>query len=308
MMKPVCWLYLFLIGLLALAGCEYSDPTMQPTQITLIPSTAFISPASTPVTTSSPTITKTPRVVAPTSTLTSTSTQTVTPTPLNVLEPTQAKETILALLREPACPAPCFWGTVPGKTTYAEANNFFLHFGISPFNSTDEGKNFASYEYLLDSDTDLSIQVLLMSQDNVVENQEITMSTGFSKARTESYWMAYSPKNIIQRYGKPSRVEFYWGLGQKPTFTILLYFDEYDLIGEFGSPDGPEPSSPRECPLAVKYEHVRLWMGKNPVHPPTPGAPLEEGTSLTIDEFTKLITGNPSHSCFTLNINAFLPH
>ena len=303
-MKRLKWKLLVFAVLVTSAGCAPSGIAI-PTRPGATPSSttpAILLQTFTPI----PSITLKPLVTVekhPSPTLT----LTITPTPLNTVESAKVNATITALLREPGdCVTPCFWGIVPGKTTYDEANNFFYHLGISPFNTTHDGKAFADYEYHLNKD--VSLGVLLTKQENVVQNQEIKMDTVWTKAKSESEWMAYSPKVLIQRYGKPSRVEFYWSLGQKTTFSIILYFDAYDLIGEFHSPDGPEPSSPKECPLAVRYDSIWLWMGKNPVYPPHAGVRLDEGTSLTIDEFSALMTGDPGHSCFNLNMNAFLPH
>jgi hypothetical protein len=46
-------------------------------------------------------------------------------------------------------------------------------------------------------------------------------------------------------------------------------------------------------------------MGKNPKDPPRVAVPLEKATSMTTEEFSKLMTGNPSKACFTLNGEIF---
>ncbi len=296
-----------MILVLGLAGCTQPYAGIQPTQIRQSPSPTVIPSSSTLIPTTVSTVTPVNTVIRPNSILTPSSTLTVTPTRLDTLKPTVVAETIAALLRDPGdCVAPCFWGIVPGKTTYDEANDFFSHLGISPYNSTINGKDFANYQYHLNDR--IAFSETLTLQNNVVENLQIKMRSEWSDERVVSDWMAYSPKALIQRYGKPSRVDLWWSLMEFPTFSIALYFNEYDLIGQFHSPDGPEPSSPKECPLAVNYDSIWLWMGKNPNNPPSAGAPLDEATSLTIGEFVNLMTGDPGHSCFNLNVNAFLPH
>jgi len=117
--------------------------------------------------------------------------------------------------------APCFWGIVPGKTTRDEANRFFFHLGFSPQSTTDAtaaGKDYVSYEL----ESNFSIGVMLVSQNNIVEKQRIVMQVIGSNGITESGWMAYSPKAFIQRYGKPSSVEFYWNLeGGNLSLTMI---------------------------------------------------------------------------------------
>lgn len=327
MMKPITLFILTLILVFVFAGCTRPGETIQPTQVRQSLSPTVIAPTSTLISTTTPTIALTRTIVPPTSTRISTTTPTIalaktiipptltlipsatptlTPTPLDTLEPAKADEVILGLLQDPGnCMAPCFWGIVPGKTTRDEANRFFFHLGFTSHNTTDVGEDYASY----DLENSFSIWVILVSQHNIVEKQKITMQVIGSNGITESGWMAYSPKALIQRYGKPSSVDFSWNLESgNLTFFINLYFDDYDLIAEFHSLDGPEPSSPKECPLAVTYDSVWLWMGKNPYYPPIGGVPLDKGTSLTIDEFVKLMTGDSDHSCFTLNLDAFLPH
>jgi len=84
-----------------------------------------------------------------------------------------------------------------------------------------------------------------------------------------------------------------------------MYIDASDLIvGYYGIDMNPWMF----CPLTDTFFSVRLWMGQNP--PQTPGGlfetvPLEEATSLTMDQFTQLMLGSPDQACFALNEDAF---
>ncbi len=306
-MRKLISLFIFsFIPIFIFVGCTLPIESIQPTLVRQSPSSTIITPTPTRI----PTITLTPTktIIPPTLTTIPSATLTLTPTPLDTFEPEKADEVISGLLQDPGdCLAPCFWGIAPGKTTRDEANSFFFHLGFSPFNTTHDGRDYTSYEPQLNGI--FSFVVTLVSHNNIVENQRIGMQVLGSNGIKESGWMAYSPKALIQRYGKPSNVNLHWNLESgNTTFSIELYFDDYDLITAFHSPDGPEPSSPQECPLAVRYDYVDLWMGKNPYYPPLKGVPLDKGTSLTIDDFVKKMTGDSAHSCFTLNVDAFLPH
>ncbi len=305
-MKLISLFILTLILVFIFAGCNRPGATAQSTQFRQSPSPTVVTPTPTRTSTATATITKT--IIPPTLTLIPSATPTLTPTPLDTLEPSKADGVILGLLQDPGdCLAPCFWGIVPGKTTRDEASSFFFHLGFSPYNTTHDGRDYTSYEPQLKGS--FSFGVMLVSQNKIVENQRIGMQVIGSNGITETRWMAYSPKALIQRYGKPSSVNLTWNLESgNTTFFIDLYFDDYDLIATFHSPDGPEPSSPQECPLAVRYDYVILWLGKNPYYPPIKGVPLDKGTTLTIDEFVKLMAGDSDRSCFTLNLEAFLPH
>jgi hypothetical protein len=59
------------------------------------------------------------------------------------------------------------------------------------------------------------------------------------------------------------------------------------------------------CPLRDQFDSVRLWMGKDPVDPPVPGEPLEKTTSMTLDEFSELMTGEAGQACFDLDFDLF---
>jgi len=165
-MKLIRYLFLFLILVLVLPGCTLPGATIQPTQDRQFPSPTIVQSISTWSRRPCQLLTRTNTAFAPTFTLIPSATITLTPTRMDTLEPAKVDEMITTILRDPGdCLAPCFWGIVPGKTTYDEANNFFYHLGIFPYNSTIDGKDFADYEYQLNND--LSIGVTLTIQNNV---------------------------------------------------------------------------------------------------------------------------------------------
>jgi hypothetical protein len=96
---------------------------------------------------------------------------------------------------------------------------------------------------------------------------------------------------------------------------MILYFDDADLIALYSGYNmiPGRPHSPRVCPLTNPFDHVRLWMGQNPPNPPLTGSPdpheksipIEEATSITIDEFAQLMLGDPQQACFIVNGDAF---
>ncbi len=261
-----------------------------------IPPSATASPSSTPEPTASST-----------STLTPSPTPTATLTPPASLEPEQARETIEALLREPVdCAAPCFWGIMPGQTQLGEAKNIFIHFGLqSEYTTTLEDKDFYEVDY--GSDTGLSLIVLLTVQNETVENLRIHPHPEKQKTGVPREWLAYSPETLIERYGVPSRVNFVLDWGPRPFFEMDMYFDAVDMIVEYDGHDiiPRQKGSPRVCPLTDQYEGVGLWMGKDPYYPPRGGVPLEKATSMTLQEFADLMTGDPTKACFVINGEVF---
>ncbi len=258
-----------------------------------------------------PTITKTrppsPTVVSVTSTPSPAPTITATLTPPVALEPEQAKETIRTLLREPVdCTAPCFWGIVPGQTTLGEAKNIFakLRFSLEYTNTLD-GKEF--YDSAYDFDNGLSVSPLLAVQNNIVTTLTVYITPETQQEEVPREWSTYSPETLITRYGTPSRVDFFLGrVAPTPDYSIVLYFDTVDLIVEYYGYDYTfDGSFVQTCPLINQWNDVRIWMGKNPQYPPSLGVSLEEATSLTLEEFSILMTGDPQNACLKLKENVF---
>ena len=249
-----------------------------------------------------------PTLLPPASTLTPTlrPTQTLTLTPPIMLEPKQAKDTIKSLLQETIdCEAPCFWGIVPGQTTLGEAKNIFARLGLAIKSETYEGKDFHGIKY--DFDSGLSIIVTLTVQDKVIENLRVDILPEEQKAEVPREWFAFSPETLIYRYGAPSKVDLFLDWGPNSVIEMNMYFDAVDLIVSYGGYNiiSNQKSSPHFCPLNAQFDSVRIWMGKDPYAPPSESVPLEEATSMNMDEFSKLMTGDPSKACFNLDATKF---
>lgn len=297
--------YLFFILAFVLSGCRPAVPTVQPTEVeqtstlTLIPPTFTLKPTPIPSKTPTPlgTLEQQPSASP---------TPTIAKTLVYPLAPEKADELIKTLLQEPVdCAAPCFWGIVPGETTTGEAVNNFNHLGIQTKTLTYQGQDFLNVDYDLDSK--LSISVNLPIYNNKVENIVLTLVPNLQKPDITREWSAYSPDVLIKRYGIPSRVDFIADWGPGPFFAMQMYFDAMDLIVQY-SGDNIIPSqkgSSQVCPVVASFDGIRLWMGQNPIYPPGQGVPLENATSLTLDEFSTLMLGDPNRACFTFDGNAF---
>ena len=277
------------ISLLAVGGCT----------------SAISSPTLAPTTTPLPAVSATSPIVSPTA---PPPTQTATPTQPPTLNPDQAREAISELLREAAdCDAPCFWGIVPGQTTFGEAKNTFAHLGLDLEETTPlEGRAFYEARYALD--TGLSSGTVIGVRNDLVETltEYITPESRIPGVPRE--WLAYSPETLISRYGPPSRVDFALGWGPTSFFDMTMYFDGFDLIVEYAGYDiiPRQKGTATVCPLSDQFEDVRIWMGEDPVYPPPPGGvPLETATPMTMAEFSDLMTGDPAEACFQIRADVF---
>ena len=89
---------------------------------------------------------------------------------------------------------------------------------------------------------------------------------------------------------------------------MIMYFDNHDLIVLYSGYNmiPGRPRSPRVCPLTLPFDLVSLWMGPIPSDPPTfPTVTLMKATSLSLDQFTQLMMGDPQKACFIVNGNVF---
>lgn|GEM_PF-1643256 len=297
-MKPVLWLPLLFI-LLALVGCSPISSTIQPTPEMIISSptnlqaTNTIAPISTPISA----VTETP---SPTSTL----------MPFATLDPKSVEETVQPLLQDPMnCTIPCFWGITPGKTSMDEARLFFSRLGFSPYEGIDPNSGREFYSIAFESSMGRNSYVTLYPSSNRVANIVIKPEIKKQKDGSLREWSAYSPETIIKKYGQPSHVDFYlaWPGGGGSEVIINMYFGTLDLIVQYTG-ENMLPSSnhsPQLCPLTAPFDYVRLWLGPKPPDPPLIGVPLEQATSLTMDQFTQLMLGDPQDACFTIKGDVF---
>lgn len=304
MMKTVFWLSLLLILIFTFAGCIPADETPQPTQVSALPSITIPPATATPLPTSKLTPTITDTVPSPTRSPTS------SPTPIDTLEPEIASATLEPLISDPLnCSVPCFWGIIPGETDFDEARTFFSRLGFTLLDGPEEniGSDYLNirYETSIGHDTSVTIYPLY---NNKVSKIRIQPSITKLDEGSPRWWIAYSPETLIKKFGAPSRVE--WALDWGPNFviTMIMYFDNLDLIAEYSGYNMimDRPRSPRVCPLTVPFDFVRLWMGERPLDPiGFNTVPLEEATSLTIEQFTQLMMGDPQQACFIVNGDVF---
>lgn len=314
-MKHPTWLSLFLVPVFTLAACMPVGTTIQPAQKTTA--------ASPPVTMSEPgaspflastlkpkiTVTNTPIPTVTVGLPTATITQNATPTPVDTLVPEQAQATMQSFLMDPMnCAVPCFWGITPVKTRFDDAKIFFSRLGFTPFEGYDPQSRsyFYTIEYKFDGNRNFS--TTLYSTTNIlVENIVIDPLIGKPEVKPRE-WIAYSPETVIKKYGEPSRVEFALDWGPNFVIRMIMYFDVPFLIAMYSGYNmiPGRPRSPRLCPLTAPFDHVRIWLGPNPPNPPmVETVALGKATSLAIDQFTKLMLGDPQLACFILNGDAF---
>jgi hypothetical protein len=317
-MRQFRLLSLFVIPVFLLTGCTSPATMMQPTHGTQTP------PYSIPPATATTlrTLTLTPAIAdtelpVPTVTVklsTPTLSFTATPTPVDTLEPTQAMETIQPLLKDPLnCAVPCFFGITPGNTYLDDVRNFFSPLGLKHDEGTDPNSGMYFYSVGFESNIGRDSSAIFFTANSMVKNivvePEITKQTEGSQRE----WIAYSPETLIKKYGQPSLVVFFldWGQMYSTALGMVMYFNDVNLIIlYYGRDMFPHEPHPLFCPLTAPFELVELWIGPNPPILPSyeynsDANSLEVATSLTMDQFTQMMLGDPQQACFTLNGDMF---
>jgi len=283
-MKPML-LYFFLVAALSFLGCA-------PVNFTELPTITQTQPVSPVIVSITPAPSHVPTISA-------------TMTALVLLEPEKAQETIRTLLQEPMdCFAPCFLGIVPEKTTQIEAENIFTRFRLPVKCTIYENNGFCGITYRFGSGLDMDITITI--RNNIVENLRVDLLPE-KQQETSRKWRVFSPETLVKRYGSPSRVDLFLGrAAPTPDHSMVLYFASEDLIVEyFGYDYRFDGTFVKTCPLINQWFSVRVWMGKNPQFPPSSGVSLEKATSLTLEEFSALMTGDPQQACLNLKESAF---
>jgi hypothetical protein len=200
----------------ALAGCQAAPttPSPQPTATrTAAPATATLTP------TPKKKVTITLRV-------TLTSTKTRTPTLSSEQIGTQVSE---YLTDNGGCKLPCWWGIVPGETSWETAENILAPIASDRF-GWKTGKDFGAafyFQYIPNPDLpdyyDLSLD--LQIRDNVVTQIGINYFGSLAK---------YDISQLLKDYGKPDEVRVVAAnTGNDPRFTtyngvgmFVLYYDQ----------------------------------------------------------------------------------
>jgi hypothetical protein len=313
-MKKASYKFILLIIALASSACgpgvfspTSSHNTLVPTRLptTIMPITQLSSTPTLTETSSSPPIKPLTRTETPLPLLTATLTPPATLIPIN------AKATINASMQELVdCSAPCFWGITPGQTTLGEALNIFTQLGLSILTNTEDNKTYYGVRYEFTNGSSLGVSPIV--NNDLITSLVIDITPEERNVGTPKGWITYSPETLIKRYGLPDRVDFYVGyprdLDPTPTafYYMDLYFDDKELIVEYSFPKITPPISElRVCPLTDQSDLVRIWLGKYPYYPPLGGVPLEEATSMTVEEFSALMMADPAKACFNLKSELF---
>jgi len=218
-MKCRFYVFLFMIITLTVTSCENTVTTQAPTKIatpTFIPI-----PPSTYTPTSSPTPTTLP----------------LTFTPLPTLEPKEALAKVRELLKtNKGCKLPCFWGIIPGHTSWDEAKDFLETFSSQSetLNFTKSPGVFSDFYYTQDDNTLVNLHLSMIVKNDLI--QEISVMD----FDAPTYHLA----EFLANNGMPDQIwlltykQVSYGGGDVVPFLIYLFYKDAQMIVAYGYGQG----------------------------------------------------------------------
>jgi hypothetical protein len=297
-----------------------------------IPSTSLLpspteqaktNPYPSPIVTTSipPKSMKTP--ITPTPTTTSTQkppTWTPTSTPNNpTLTVDERRAKILKLLETNSnCELPCWWGIVPGQSSWPSVASFLQELGVK-VGSVDEGSGkifhgAGGFDFEAEQ---IHNNFGFTEVEGVVQSIHITSEGDSTPSFFQSIWKNYSPRNVLKQYGPPSRIflrssSLKWGNRNAHPYSLWIVYDalgfiiQYDGFAEGGNTFHFCPRFEQGQDIAYMRMYLQSPDSPVPLDPISDFAKTDEGLIRSIDEtaglspneFYKLFEPNSKDSCF----------
>lgn len=264
-------------------------------------------------------------------------TQTRTPlpptlTPLPVLrEPGDIKTKLLELLQNNGgCQLPCLLGNTPGIVSLQETKNFLEQFGLMEIQdmivrrATLGNLSGISFYFPYSQDAYFDAHISVYKRGNQVE--ALAMNTASRPAWDSHYadlLQYYLLSQILTDYGEPAQVLIWTFRNDRsrpdvttwPFYLVLLYPDRGGYL-EYEMERVPSGDKFIGCP-SKSFVSVAVWspgdneafytavQGMNNGGDLSPYKPIEEVTSLTVEEFHQVFSNPANKDCITTPIEVW---
>jgi hypothetical protein len=201
----------------------------QPLEETLSPApTSNITPSVAPLYT--PTSTQSSISPTPTQPITST-----IPNQTPTLTDSEREKYIMDLFKPNAeCGLPCWWGIVPGETTSNETLQFLNEIGESAalIPQSDGTVVYDAGGFDLEK-MKIYNHVSFYEKSGLIDAISIR-SEGHNLEGFLQVWDPYKLKQIVQKYGKPSRIwinsSYSYGNSKRRGYDLLIFYDNYGIL------------------------------------------------------------------------------
>jgi hypothetical protein len=258
-------------------------------------------------------------VISPTQTATTVNIPSLTPTISPTLTAEERQIAVRELLKtNSGCLLPCWWGILPGKTSWAETEQFLVHLGVKVGSKpeTDNGTIFHGTGGFDFTEIHIYNNVGFDEGKGVVETIYLEGDGSANTTDYQSIWAQYSPSQIMASYGKPSRVwvnssSLKYGNNGKSGYMIWIFYDNlgfmirYEGEVEYGSIYHICPKleggaiidiqlllQAPDNPLPLERDDSFVQLNKASIQS------IENAAGINIDKFYKLFTEPGGSGCF----------
>jgi len=243
----------------------------------------------------------------------------------------EAEKTILDLLQTNGnCKLPCWWGLTPGKTSAQDVKAFLERFRNTSYISFSDEKG--GYIDLHALSNDLIVRPVLdyhiNTNDDTLEmlsvqlNIERNLSEGgfeiaYGDPLNAQLLRLYTLPQILSTYGKPGEA-LIWGNRGMMQFNLLLVYPESGILVNYIAPLERVSEQYSECPSKA-YPTFYFWPPEHKYSPAEVASlqqgegigqewlanylPIEEATSLTLEEFYTIFQDARNTACIETPVN-----
>lgn len=297
------WIDLAVAAAMLLGGCTAPNlPQSSPTpEAALTPSPL---PEITATRTARPTVTRRP---------TATVTRTATPTPtlvyLPTLSPEEAQEEIARLMRtNNDCEGNCVWGFRAGESRYDEAIRYLKSIRGAAKEDIRSQRQDAWVSFHFRDYARVGLH--LWAKKNILQQIEIEGGGLQLPGSTTEDWLAFRPDMVLRRFGPPNQVNVLMATAPEGriNYEMIWFYDQMYITYSAGRNQIiilPQHIL-HACPLVDhNIDRFRLISGPYSSVEMDRGDDLTRVTSLTVEDFSQILTGDPAKACFDLDYNAF---
>lgn len=245
------------------------------------------------------------------------------PTQIRIPKPTltyeRQKEFFELLRTNGNCNLPCFWGIMPGKTLWEDANSFLEPFSYNAPITVDNFRStpaITAYDVAISTTMDIDLTMVVnvdVNRDGVVK--DIIMRTEIFKdgylGVDDKHMIWYSLSEIFRRLGVPDQIYFY--LGSRGDYSFDVVYEAVKAVIEItGQAKQSVNGNYRVCPnfgdgdiaylkIAVVGPSDALDVKTLIGYPFWKGTPpFEEVAGLSVNDFYKLLTDEQQPVCFEI--------
>jgi len=210
------------------------------------------------------------------------------------------------------CQLPCWWGFIPGETSWQTAQTFFTSRGkkIWHYRQTSYTVIFdipqrdigCVQSYFVDDET---IDIISVHATLPIRDNEFV----YGDAQFAEDWKRYMLPDILMAYGQPSQV--FLGVYKAPwmPFDLLLFYPEKGFLVRYMAPAEREGRTFRMCPHKTD---ITLWLwsperdmaleyianvGGFPTGDMSYFRSLEEATGMSIEQFYQTFSQPDNQTC-----------